>query len=92
MTELFLVLGFIVLVAIGVPIAFSLGLVAFVGISLVDALPVVVVFTKMFNGLNSFVLLAVPLFILAANIMNHGNISQKLIDFSLSLVGHISGG
>jgi len=92
MTELFLVLGFIVLVAIGVPIAFSLGLVAFVGISLVDALPVVVVFTKMFNGLNSFVLLAVPLFILAANIMNHGNISQKLIDFSLSLVGHIRGG
>lgn len=76
MTEIFLVILFIAMIAIGVPIAFSLGLVAFVGISLVPALPSIVVFTKMFHGLNSFVLLAVPLFILAANIMNHGKISQ----------------
>jgi tripartite ATP-independent transporter DctM subunit len=47
---------------------------------------------KMFNGLNSFVLLAVPLFILAANIMNNGQISQKLIEFSIAIVGHIRGG
>ncbi len=47
---------------------------------------------KMFNGLNSFVLLAVPLFILAANLMNRGNISKKLIDFSIAIVGHIRGG
>ena len=47
---------------------------------------------KMLNGIDSFVLLAVPLFILAANLMNHGKISQKLIDLSLTMVGHIRGG
>lgn len=92
MIEILLVVIFIGLIAIGVPIAFSLGLVAYTGISLIPTLPRIIVFVRMFHGLNSFVLLAVPLFILAANIMNHGKISQKLIDFSLSLVGHIRGG
>ncbi|TVR01524.1 MAG: TRAP transporter large permease [Spirochaetaceae bacterium] len=90
--EIALVILFVGLIAIGVPIAFSLGIVAYTGIALIPALPRVVVFVRMFHGLNSFVLLAVPLFILAANIMNQGKISQKLINFSLSLVGHIRGG
>ncbi len=47
---------------------------------------------KMFNGLNSFTLLAVPLFILAANLMNEGEITEKLIDCCNSLVGHLRGG
>ena len=67
-----LVILFIVLIAIGVPIAYSLGFVSFVGIASLDAIPNMVVFQKMFNGLNSFTLLAVPLFILAANLMNSG--------------------
>ena len=46
----------------------------------------------MFNGLNSFTLLAVPLFILAANLMNEGEITEKLIDCCNSLVGHLRGG
>lgn len=92
MIEIALVILFVGLIAIGVPIAFSLGIVAYTGIALIPALPRVVVFVRMFHGLNSFVLLAVPLFILAANIMNQGKISQKLINFSLSLVGHIRGG
>ncbi|MDK9710159.1 TRAP transporter large permease [Acidaminobacter sp.] len=92
MTEVLLILAFITFIAIGVPISFSLGLVAFFGIATVPGIPSIVIFNKMFYGLNSFILLAVPLFILAANLMNHGNISKMLIDFSVALVGHIRGG
>lgn len=87
-----LVLVFIVCIAIGVPICYGLGLVSFLGICSLPAIPNTVVFTKMFNGLNSFTLLAVPLFILAANLMNEGEITEKLIDCCNALVGHLRGG
>lgn len=87
-----LVIMFVVLVAIGTPIAFALGLVSFTGIACLPSIPNMVVFTKMFNGLNSFTLLAVPLFILAANLMNEGGITDKLIECICDLVGHWKGG
>lgn len=87
-----LVIMFVVLVAIGTPIAFALGLVSFTGIACLPDIPNMVVFTKMFNGLNSFTLLAVPLFILAANLMNEGGITDKLIECICDLVGHWKGG
>jgi tripartite ATP-independent transporter DctM subunit len=83
---------FILFILIGVPIAFVIGIVALIGIMNVPYIPEVTVPVKMLNGINSFVLLAVPLFIFAANLMNHGKISQKLIDLALTLVGHIRGG
>ena len=75
-----LVILFIVFVAIGVPISFALGVVSFVGIASMPTIPNTVVFTKMFNGMNSFTLLAVPLFILAANLMNEGDITNVAVD------------
>ncbi|WP_183041159.1 TRAP transporter large permease [Salipaludibacillus neizhouensis] len=87
-----LIATFIILMFIGVPIAFVIGIVSFIGIFNIPYIPEVTVPVSMLNGLNSFVLLAVPLFILTANIMNSGEISQKLIDFALSIVGHIRGG
>lgn len=87
-----LIAVFLVLMFIGVPIAFVIGIVSFIGVFSIQALPEVTVPIKMLNGIDSFVLLAVPLFILAANLMNHGKISQKLIDLSLAIVGHIRGG
>jgi C4-dicarboxylate transporter, DctM subunit len=87
-----LVALFLILMFIGVPIAFVIGVVALLGIFTVPYIPEVTVPMKMLNGIDSFVLLAVPLFILAANLMNHGKISQKLIDLSLTMVGHIRGG
>ena len=87
-----LVIMFVVLVVVGVPIAFALGLVSFTGIAFLPDIPNMVVFTKMFNGLNSFTLLAVPLFILAANLMNEGGITEKLIECICDLVGHRKGG
>ena len=87
-----LVALFVVFVAIGVPIAFSLGIVSFAGIACMPGIPNMVVFTKMFNGLNSFTLLAIPLFILAANLMNESGITEKLIECICDLVGHWKGG
>ena len=87
-----LVIMFVLFVALGVPISFALGVVSFTGIASLAQIPNTVVFSKMFNGLNSFTLLAVPLFILAANLMNEGEITEKLIDCCNALVGHFRGG
>src|SRR5699024_3193768 len=83
---------FLVLMIIGVPIAFVIGIVALIGIIGIEYIPVATVPMKMVNGLDSFVLLAVPLFILAANLMNSGKISEKLINLALAIVGPIRGG
>lgn len=92
MIGLLLLAIFLILMIFGVPIAFVIAIVAFVGIFNVPYIPEVTVPVKMMNGINSFVLLAVPLFILAANLMNSGKISEKLIQLSLAIVGRIRGG
>lgn len=92
MIGIILVAVFLILMLIGVPIAFVIGIVALIGIISVPGIPEVTMPMKMLNGIDSFVLLAIPLFILAANLMNHGKISQKLIDLALTMVGHIRGG
>lgn len=83
---------FIGLIIIGVPIAFSIGISALTGIATMAGTPNTMIPMKMFYGLNSYVLLAVPLFVLTANIMNSGSISRRLIDFSIALAGRRPGG
>lgn len=93
MMEGLLLIGlFVLLLLLGVPIAFVIGIVAYVGIVMIGNIPVTTMVQSMFAGLDSFVLLAVPLFILAANLMNQGKISERLIRFAIMLVGHIRGG
>ncbi|MGI6790580.1 TRAP transporter large permease [Aminivibrio sp.] len=89
----FLIIGsFVLLITLGVPIAFVIGIISLAGISTIPFIPNLTVFMKMFNGLNSFVLLAIPLFILAANIMNHGKITEMLVKFCIALTGSVRGG
>ncbi|MDR1874934.1 MAG: TRAP transporter large permease [Synergistaceae bacterium] len=83
---------FVLLIFLGVPIAFVIGIVSLIGIASLPFIPNITVFMKMFYGLNSFVLLAIPLFVLAANLMNHGQITKMLVDFCIALVGNIRGG
>jgi tripartite ATP-independent transporter DctM subunit len=83
---------FITLIIIGIPIAFSIGIASLVGIGTMTGAPTTMIPMKMFYGLNSYVLLAVPLFVLTANIMNSGQISHRLINFSIALVGRKPGG
>lgn len=92
MEILFITILFIALIITGIPIAFSIAISALVGIMSINNVPETIIPMKMFYGLNSYVLLAVPLFVLTASIMNQGNISHKLINFSLGIVGRCPGG
>ena len=75
----------------GLPIAFSFGLAAIVGLWF-EQLPFLNIVSKMFAGLDSFVLLAAPFYIVAGELMNRGGISDRLIQLSTILVGRIRGG
>ncbi|MBX2877203.1 MAG: TRAP transporter large permease subunit, partial [Saprospiraceae bacterium] len=73
------------------PIAFSLGLSCLVYI-LGSGIPLIILPMKMYSGIDVFVLLSVPGFILAGNLMNHGGLTEKIISFCNHLMGHIRGG
>lgn len=90
MTVLILVL-LLVLFFINVPIAFALGLAALI-VSFLTDIPLIRLPQTMFASLNSFPLMAAPFFILAGKLMEHGGISQKIVDFANALVGHLRGG
>lgn len=92
MQGVLLVALFLFLLFVGMPIAYDLGITSLVGIMFLGTIPPITVAQKMFSGLNSFVLLAVPLFILAANLMNRGKISEQLIEVAIAMVGHFRGG
>lgn len=79
------------LVVLGVPVAFSLIIASLVMVVLDPRLGMWVVFQRMYNGMNSFVLLAVPLFLLAGNLMNNAKITERLIRLARHLVGHFKG-
>jgi tripartite ATP-independent transporter DctM subunit len=89
---LILFLGFFLLIAIGIPIAFGLILVSLIVFLLNPATPAWVLAQRMVSGIDSFVLVAIPFFILAANIMNAGGITERLIKLAMAMVGHIRGG
>lgn len=91
---LVLVLSFTLLLAIGVPVAFSIGISTILTLLVsIDFIPAVTtVAQRIGTGLDSFTLLAIPFFILAGQIMNRGGIAERLIDFAKSLVGMLPGG
>jgi tripartite ATP-independent transporter DctM subunit len=82
---------FLVLLLFGFPIAFALGLSSFVFILFSD-LPLIVIPQKMYAGIDVFVLLAIPGFILAGNLMNASGITNRIINFCNAILGHIRGG
>ncbi len=86
---LILVSSFIVLLVIGVPIAYSIGISGILTMLVsIDSLPAFTTFAqRMATGLDSFALLAIPFFILAGNIMNSGGIAIRLINLARILVG-----
>lgn len=87
-----LIAAFLLLIVLGVPVAFALAMASFAAVGLASPYPLVVVVKEMFSGLDSFPLLAVPFFILAAEIMSTGAISQVLLRFTSQFVGHLRGG
>lgn len=84
-------LVFLVLLVLGVPVAFSIGL-ASIATVLYAGLPVAVVFQKMVGGMQIFSFLAIPFFVFAGELMLYGGIAQRIVRFANSLVGHVRGG
>ena len=84
-------IAFVLLLVIGVPISISIGASAVLG-CLSLGYPLVVIGQKMVSGIDSFLLIAVPLFILAGNLMNAGKITDELFGTARELVGWIPGG
>jgi tripartite ATP-independent transporter DctM subunit len=83
---------FFTLMVLRVPIAFALGLACLPILVIEPRLDSMQLLQETFNAFNSFILLAVPFFLLAANLMNVGGITDRLMRFSRTLVGHFPGG
>jgi len=83
---------FFLLLAWRVPVAFALGLACLPILIIEDRLSPMTLMQETFNAYNSFILLAVPFFLLTANLMNVGGITDRLVRLSRSLVGHFPGG
>ncbi|MFG1229274.1 TRAP transporter large permease [Xanthobacter autotrophicus DSM 597] len=82
---------FALLLLIGTPVAFCLGLASLATVLYLD-LPPVVVFQQLNSGMNAFSMLAIPFFIFAGDLMMRGGIADRLIGMAASLVGHLRGG
>lgn len=87
-----LLIAVIVLLALGVPVAFALAMSASLAVWVGGRYPQLVVFKEMFTGLDSFPLMAVPFFILAAELMSGGALTAVLLRFAAQFVGHLRGG
>jgi len=85
-------LTFVALLVLGAPVAFCIGISALAGLLDQGGTPLLLIPHMMFQGTDSFPLLAVPFFILAGALMNAGGITRRLVEFVNLLVGHIRGG
>jgi tripartite ATP-independent transporter DctM subunit len=85
-------IAFVILMAIGLPIAIAMGGSALLYIVMQGNISPTLLVQTTFAGMGSFPLLAIPLFILAGNLMNEGGITDDLVAFARLLMGHISGG
>lgn len=89
---LFLVGILFVLLFLSVPVAFAISGATIISIYFFTDIPMEVTVQRMFAALNSFPLLAIPLFILAGKLMENGGISKRLINLATVFVGHTAGG
>jgi len=87
-----LIILFIILIFFRFPIALAIGLACAGTIAFFSDIPIIVMVQRMVIGIDSFVLLAIPLFILTGKLMNAGGITDRLFSFARGLVGHVRGG
>ncbi len=87
-----LVLAFFGLLALGLPIAYTLAGAGLLAVLVQGKLNLTIVAGKMFEGLDSFPLLAIPFFMLAGALMNEGGITRRLVRFAQAMIGWVSGG
>lgn len=87
-----LLISVCIFLAIGVPVGFSLGMATALAVAVIGKYPMLVVLKETFTGIDSFPLMAVPFFILAAEFMSGGALTEVLLRFAGQFVGHKRGG
>jgi tripartite ATP-independent transporter DctM subunit len=87
-----LVIGFLVTASLGLPLAFTLALTSATYLLGIGGVSLTILPIKLLGGVDSFVLLAIPLFILAGALMESGAISERIVDLAMALVGRVRGG
>lgn len=87
-----LTIAFMSLMFLGVPIAYAMGIASAISIVSNGQVPWLVIPQRIFVAVDSFPMMAIPLFILAGELMNGGGITKRIVSFSSALVGHIRGG
>ena len=92
MTIAFLFISLFGLMLIGVPVAVSLGASTVLTMLLFTDLDIAAMPQLIFDGINKFALMAIPMFILAGNLLSKGGSARRIIDFAKSMVGHLPGG
>ncbi len=90
--SLTLLIVFLVTLVIGVPIAFTLLIAGLAAVWVQGSFPPLVAMQQMFAGIDSFPLMAIPFFILAAELMTGGALTEVLLRFASQLIGHVRGG
>ena len=91
MDALILLFSFLVLMFLGIPVAYAMGLATLVTALWID-LPLEAVMLKISDGMDDFALLTIPFFVLAGAIMSEGGVARRLVDFAKCFVGFIRGG
>lgn len=84
--------SFFVLLLLGVPVAFTIGVAGLTGLMFSGNYPLTIVVQQVFQSVDSFVLLAIPLFILAGSLMETGGIAARLVRLAQALIGWVRGG
>ena len=87
-----LIILFVILIFLRFPIALAIGIACAVAIVIFSDIPIIIMVQRMVIGIDSFVLLAVPLFILSGRLMNEGGITDRIFSLASNLVGHFRGG
>ncbi len=87
-----LVSGFLSTAALGLPLAFTLALTSLTYLLGIGGVGLIILPIKILGGIDSFVLLAIPLFILAGALMESGGISERIVDLAMAIVGRVRGG
>src|SRR6202022_1224205 len=82
----------IALMLTGVPVSIALGLTVMTFLFTLTAVPIEAVSMKLFTGIESFEIMAIPFFILAGNFLTHGGVARRMITFATTMVGHWYGG
>lgn len=83
---------FFILLILGVPIGYAIGISTLVNIVGFTEMPTMMIAQNSVAGVDSFPLLAIPFFMLAGNLMSSGGIAKRLVNFFQSFIGHITGG